>query len=46
MMNILDGSIDDILTHYQRHTVGMSASIGPMLRKLAREVACYSEQHP
>jgi hypothetical protein len=45
-MNILDASIDDILRHYQCHTVGMSASIGRLLRKLARAVACYSEHHP
>jgi hypothetical protein len=45
-MNILDASIDDIPRHYQRHTVGVSASIGRLLRKLARAVACYSEQHP
>ena len=27
MMDVLDASIDDILRHYQHHTVGMSASI-------------------
>jgi hypothetical protein len=46
MMNIPDASIDDILRHYQRHTVGVSASIGQLLHRVARVVACYSEQHP
>jgi hypothetical protein len=31
---------------YQRHTVGVSASIGRLLRRVARAVACYREQHP
>jgi hypothetical protein len=34
-MNILDASIDDVLRHYQCHTVGVSASIGRLLRKVA-----------
>jgi hypothetical protein len=34
-MNIPDASIDDILRHYQRHTVGVSASIGRLLRRVA-----------
>jgi hypothetical protein len=45
-MNIPDASIDDIPRHYQCHTVGVSASIGRLLRRVARAVACYSEQHP
>jgi hypothetical protein len=45
-MNIPDASIDDIPRHYQRHTVGVSASIGRLLRRVAGEVVCYNEQHP
>jgi hypothetical protein len=45
-MNVPDATIDDIPRHYQRHTVGVSASIGRLLRRVAREVTCYSEQHP
>jgi hypothetical protein len=45
-MNILDASIDDIPRHYQRHTVGVSASIDRLLRRVAWAVACYSKQHP
>jgi hypothetical protein len=38
--------VDELPRHYQCHTVGVSASIGRLLRRVAREVACYSEQHP
>jgi hypothetical protein len=34
-MNIPYASIDDILRHYQRHIVGVFASIGRLLHKLA-----------
>jgi hypothetical protein len=46
MMNISDASIDDISRHYQRHTVGVSASIGRLLHIVARAVTCHSEKHP
>jgi hypothetical protein len=45
-MNILDASIDDISRHYQRHTMGMSASIDLLLHRVAWIVICYSEKHP
>jgi hypothetical protein len=44
-MNVLDATIDYIPRHYQCHIVGMSASIGRMLRSVAQVVVCYSEQH-
>jgi hypothetical protein len=44
-MNILYASIDDVPRHYQRHTVGVSTSIGRLLRKLSWAVACYNEKH-
>jgi hypothetical protein len=46
IMNILDASIEDIPRHYQRHIVGMFASIGRLLHRVARTIACDSEQHP
>jgi hypothetical protein len=46
MMNIPDASIDDILRYYQCHTMGVYASINRLLRKLARAITYYSEQHP
>jgi hypothetical protein len=45
-MDVPDASIDDISRCYQCHTVGVSASIGRLLRRVAWAVACYSEQHP
>jgi hypothetical protein len=44
-INVLDATIYDIPRHYQRHTVGVSASIGRLLRRVPREFVCYSEQH-
>jgi len=44
--NIPYASIDDILRHYQRHTMGVSASIGQLIRRVARIVTCYSKKHP
>jgi hypothetical protein len=45
-MNVPDATIDEIPRYYQRHTVGISASTGRLLRRVAWAVACYSEQHP
>jgi hypothetical protein len=45
-MNVPDATVDELPRHYQRHTVGVSASIGRLLHKVARAVVCYSEQHP
>jgi hypothetical protein len=44
--NVPDASIHDIPRHYQCHTMGVFASIDRLLRRVAREVACYREQHP
>ena len=44
--DILDISIDEILRRYQRHTVGVSSSLSLLLRRVARAVVCYHEQHP
>jgi hypothetical protein len=45
-MNILDASIDNIPRHYQHHTVGVFASIGLLLYRVACVVMSYSEKHP
>jgi hypothetical protein len=42
-MNVPDARIYDIPKHYQRHTVGVSASISRLLCRIAWTVACYSE---
>ena len=34
-MNIPDATVDELPRHYQCHTVGVSASIGRLLRKVA-----------
>ena len=44
--DVLDASIDNILRCYQRHTVGVSTSIGRLLRRVAWAVTCYREKHP
>ena len=46
IMHVPDAIVDELHGHYQRHTMGVSASIDPLLRKVAREVTCYSEKHP
>jgi hypothetical protein len=45
-MNIHDVMVDELPRHYQCHTVGVSASIGRLLYKVAHAVVCYSKQHP
>jgi hypothetical protein len=45
-MNVLDAMMDEFPRHYQCHTEGVSSCIGQLLHKVARVVACYSEQHP
>ena len=44
--DVLDIAIGEILRHYQRHTVGMSESLSPILCSVAPEVVCYHECHP
>jgi hypothetical protein len=43
---ILDMPIGEIPWRYQRHTMGVSESIGFLLRRVARAVVCYRERHP
>jgi hypothetical protein len=45
-MHIHGATVDEIPRHYQRHTMGVSAAIGRLLRRVPWTVACYSEQHP
>jgi hypothetical protein len=45
-MNIPDATVDELPRHYQCHTVGVSTSIGRLLRRVAWEVVCYNEKHP
>jgi hypothetical protein len=41
-----DISTDEIPRRYQCHTVGVSSSLSRLLRRVARAVLCYREQHP
>jgi hypothetical protein len=43
---ILDMAIGEIPRRHQCHTVGVSESIGRLLRRVARVVVCYHERHP
>jgi hypothetical protein len=45
-MNIHDAMVDELPRHYQRHTIGISTSIGRLLHRVARAIVCYREQHP
>jgi hypothetical protein len=45
-MHVPDATMDDIPRYYQRHTMGVSASIGRILHRVARALACYIEKHP
>jgi hypothetical protein len=44
--DVPDISIDEIPRHYQHHTMGVSSSLSRLLRRVARAVMCYHEQHP
>jgi hypothetical protein len=44
--DIPDMPLGEVPRHYQRHIVGVSKSIGRMLRRVARAVMCYRERHP
>jgi hypothetical protein len=44
--DISDMPLGEVLRHYQRHTVGVSESIGRLLRRDSRVVVCYCERHP
>jgi hypothetical protein len=45
-IDIPDITVDDLPRHYQRHNVGVSSSIGRLLRRVEQESVCYHEQHP
>jgi hypothetical protein len=45
-MNILDATVDELPRHYQSHTIGVSPSIGRLLRRVERAVFCYNENNP
>ena len=45
-MNIPEIMVDELPRRYQYHTIGVSTSIGRLLRRVAWAVICYSEQHP
>jgi hypothetical protein len=45
MIDIPDMPLEEIPRHNQRHTVGVSASMGHLLRRVARTLVCYREHH-
>jgi hypothetical protein len=45
MHDVPDMPLEEIPRHDQRHTVGVSASMGHLLRRVARTLACYREHH-
>jgi hypothetical protein len=44
--DVPDMTLEDIPRRDQRHTVGVSTSMGGMLRRVARTLVCYREHHP
>jgi hypothetical protein len=44
--DIPDMTLEEIPRRDQRHTVGVSAAMGRLLHRVAREVVCYHERHP
>jgi hypothetical protein len=45
MADVPDMALEDIPRCNQRHTVGVPASIGHLLRRVARTLVCYHEHH-
>jgi hypothetical protein len=45
MHDVPDMPLEEIPWRDQRHTVGVSASMGRLLRRVARTLACYCEHH-
>jgi hypothetical protein len=45
MHGVPDMPLEEIPRRDQRHTVGVSASMGCLLRRVARTLACYREHH-
>jgi hypothetical protein len=44
--DIPDMTLEEVPRRDQRHTVGVSAAMGRLLRRVARAVVCYRERHP
>jgi hypothetical protein len=44
--DIPDMTLEEVPRCDQRHTVGVSAVMGRLLRRVARAVVCYRERHP
>jgi hypothetical protein len=45
MSNVPEMPLEEIPRRDQPHTVGVSASMGHLLRRVARTLACYREHH-
>jgi hypothetical protein len=45
MHDVPDMPLEEIPQHDQRHTVGVPASMGRLLRRVARALVCYREHH-
>jgi hypothetical protein len=45
MTDIPDMAIEDIPRRDQRHTVGVSASMSSLLRRVVRTLVCYRDHH-
>jgi hypothetical protein len=45
MHDVPDMSLDEVPQNDQRHTVGVPASMGRLLRRVARTLVCYREHH-
>ena len=45
-VDIPDMPLGEVPRRYQHHTVGLSESIGRLLRRVAWAIVCYREHHP
>jgi hypothetical protein len=45
-IHVPNATVDQIPMHYQCHIVDVSASIGLLLYRVAREIDFYGKQHP
>jgi hypothetical protein len=46
MADVPDMTLEEIPRRDQRHTVGVSASMGRLLHIVSRTLVCYREHHP
>ena len=46
MADVPDMTLEEVPRRDQRHTVGVSASMGQLLCRVARKLVCYREHHP